>query len=222
MYTALITWLTLTIPACSQCLAPRRLALELPAPANQKEAGYHGCSFWRLLRKEMTKPPGQEEGAANAQLSKNRCTIPSIQLSVDRMPPVPGDVRMTRCGLCSRGPGMPVRNWNQRCECTTEENSGPGSGKHFMGPQRWRQREGGGRHWRDQAQSFRVMPPYLISLAGWPEGPLRFPHFSPVLAQVLTSSLGPGSLCSTPKATAYNVSPILPCLKAAYGKRGST
>lgn len=66
MYTAPITWLTLTILACSQCLAPWRLALELPTPANKKEAGYGGCSFWRLLVKEMTKPPGQEEGAANA------------------------------------------------------------------------------------------------------------------------------------------------------------
>lgn len=54
------------IPACSQWLAPWCLAFRLPTPANNKEAGYGGCSFWRLLIKEMTKPSGQEEGAANA------------------------------------------------------------------------------------------------------------------------------------------------------------
>lgn len=54
------------IPACSQWLAPCCLAFRLPTPANNKEAGYGGCSFWRLLIKEMTKPSGQEEGAANA------------------------------------------------------------------------------------------------------------------------------------------------------------
>lgn len=101
-----------------------------------------------------------------------------------------------------------------------------------MGLQHWRQREEvstGLVEPPNQAQTFRAMPehalalvpPYLVSLVGWPEGPLRFSHFSPVSAQVLISSLGPGSLYSTPKATSYNTGPILPCLRAFCGKRGS-
>lgn len=72
MDTALITWLTLTLFACSQWLSAWRLALRLPTPANSKKAGYGGWSFWRLLMKEMTKPQGQKEDAANALLSRNQ------------------------------------------------------------------------------------------------------------------------------------------------------
>ena len=38
---------------------PSMLALVLPTPASKKEAGYRGCSSWRLLTKKMTKPWGQ-------------------------------------------------------------------------------------------------------------------------------------------------------------------
>lgn len=45
--------------------------------------------------KEMTKPQGQKEGAANAELSKNQYTINSIQFSIDQVP--------TKCSASPRG-----------------------------------------------------------------------------------------------------------------------
>lgn len=38
---------------------------------------------------------------------------------------------MTRWGLCSRGPGLPISHCNQRFECTTE-NQESGCRKDFM------------------------------------------------------------------------------------------
>lgn len=48
---------------------------------------------------------------------------------------VPGDVKMTRHGPCSKGPGMPIKNCSQRHESTKEENTGFGSGDDFPGGQ---------------------------------------------------------------------------------------
>ena len=42
------------------------MALQLPAPASNRKAGYWDCSFSKLLMKPMTKPPGKEKGAAHA------------------------------------------------------------------------------------------------------------------------------------------------------------
>lgn len=120
---------------------------------------------------------------------------------------------------------MPIRNCNQRPERTTEENAGAGGGTDFMGLQGWRQKE------EVSLGAVRLRVSESPRSTPWSSCPLILPvcrealklcHFSPILAQALTSSLGPGSLHSAPEAASYNSGPVLSCLKAFDGKRGST